>query len=211
VGCQLPNLALSGFLHLSTETDVWRVSHCSFHDIILISFSFSLLDLWTTRCTRCPAALDALNERATALKNDAKIAFVSICCDKCDGAREIIERDDECKWEELDGHYFMAHADKEYLKEYLGFRAVPYYVVVNAENKTILHKGNKLQWDEKVAPQIKGASQTVIDAALASKSVPSSKLQEEGLASPTTVSATVTTQTVDASGDQAFVVEDLDF
>lgn len=97
-------------------------------------------DFWTTRCTRCPAALDKLNALASKYGNE--VNFVSICCDKLDGAREIIERDDEKKWQSMN-HYFMSHNNKEYCKQALKFAAVPFYVVIK-DDVTIVECGNKV-------------------------------------------------------------------
>lgn len=60
----------------------------------------------------------------------ANIQFISICCDLLDGAREIIEKDDELRWQHV-SHYFMEPDDKEIAKKILGFKSVPFYVVVN--------------------------------------------------------------------------------
>lgn len=91
--------------------------------------SFPILDFWTTKCTRCPDALDKLNQMAQDPKY-SNVQFISICCDKCDGAREIIEKDTELKWQYM-LHYFMEYNDKENMKKILGFKSVPFYVILN--------------------------------------------------------------------------------
>lgn len=106
--------------------------------------TLSDIDFWTTRCTRCPAALDRLNEMA-ADPAYGNVHFVAIVCDSLDGARNIIEQDDEPRWANLQ-HYFMSQADKERAKKILGFHSVPFYVVVN-ERGVICQKGNKVDWD----------------------------------------------------------------
>ena len=40
-----------------------------------------IIDLWHTKCTRCPAALDKMN---TAAENNPDIAFISICLSQGD-------------------------------------------------------------------------------------------------------------------------------
>lgn len=71
---------------------------------------------------------------------------MSICCDKLDGAREIIEKDDELKWPNVQ-HYYMDPESKEIAKSVLGFASVPFYVMVNAQGK-ITQKGNKVDWTQ---------------------------------------------------------------
>eukprot|EP00527_Entomoneis_sp_CCMP2396_P000656 CAMPEP_0198151760 /NCGR_PEP_ID=MMETSP1443-20131203/56989_1 /TAXON_ID=186043 /ORGANISM="Entomoneis sp., Strain CCMP2396" /LENGTH=188 /DNA_ID=CAMNT_0043817543 /DNA_START=80 /DNA_END=649 /DNA_ORIENTATION=+ len=105
----------------------------------------TVIDFWTTRCTRCPQALDDLNEIASQEQNES-VRFISICCDKLDGAREIIENwenvDNEPRWNNIQ-HFFMEEADKEEAKQILGFKSVPFYVVLNEQGE-IEEMGNKV-------------------------------------------------------------------
>jgi hypothetical protein len=110
---------------------------------------FYFKDFWTTRCTRCPAALDKLQALASNSNADdryANVQFISICCDSLDGAREIIDRDDDIKWPDVQ-HYFMSVEDKETAKQVLGFAAVPFYVFVS-ETGEITQSGNKVDWEK---------------------------------------------------------------
>ena len=70
------------------------------------------------------------------------VEFVSICCDSLDGAREIIEREEEPKWSSVN-HYFMSKENKEKAKKILGFKRVPFYVVLGEEGQ-LLEKGNNV-------------------------------------------------------------------
>lgn len=107
---------------------------------------FPSTDIWTTRCTRCPAALDKLNEMASSDNDDAnsdnRIQFVSICCDKLDGAREILDRDSTPRWNNM-RHFFMDHEHKERAKQLLGFKQVPFYIVFD-DTGAMLFSGSKL-------------------------------------------------------------------
>lgn len=102
-------------------------SHNSIYVILFIP------DFWTTKCTRCPDALDKLDELASS-PQFSHISFVSICCDTLDGAREIIERENEPRWKHMK-HYFMDTCDKERAKTILGFTSVPFYVMLNEHGK----------------------------------------------------------------------------
>jgi hypothetical protein len=101
-------------------------------------------DFWTTRCTNCPSALDELNDLASDERYE-NVKFASICCDSCDGAREIIEKDDSPRWEKLE-HFFMDTEHKEEAKRVLGFGRVPFYVVLNEEGD-IVQMGSKKNID----------------------------------------------------------------
>lgn len=68
------------------------------------------------------------------------IQFVSICCDRSDKAREIINGDDNPRWKNI-SHYFMDKDDKEKVKEALGFKSVPFCVVID-EMGTIVKSGS---------------------------------------------------------------------
>jgi thiol-disulfide isomerase/thioredoxin len=97
--------------------------------------TLDLVDFWTTKCTNCPDALDKLNDLA-ADERYKSVKFASICCDSCDGAREIIEKNDSPRWDKV-SHFFMDHEHKEEAKQILGFRQVPFYVVLNEEGEIV--------------------------------------------------------------------------
>jgi len=111
----------------------------------------TVIDFWTTRCTQCPEALDKLDDMAQDPKYK-DVQFISICCDKLDGARDIIERDDDLRWQNVN-HYFMDKEDKETAKKLLGFKQVPFYVVMD-ENGSITQSGNGRQVDFEEVPGV---------------------------------------------------------
>lgn len=154
----------------------------------LTHYSFFLTaDIWTTRCTRCPAALDKLNEMAaTSTPDDDNIQFVSICCDKLDGAREILERDDTPRWNSM-RHFFMDHEHKERAKKLLGFKQVPFYIVFDATGGMVFTGGKLPDLDE-----------------LLNK-------KKEALPSSPPPTAKTTSQVGSSSPNDVFVVDDLDF
>jgi hypothetical protein len=80
------------------------------------------------------------------------VQFISICCDKLDGARHIIEKEDDPRWQNID-HYFMSQADKETAKKVLGFKQVPFYVVLD-EQGNIQQSGGGKQVDFDDVPGI---------------------------------------------------------
>eukprot|EP00428_Durinskia_dybowskii_P043271 CAMPEP_0170269150 /NCGR_PEP_ID=MMETSP0116_2-20130129/34509_1 /TAXON_ID=400756 /ORGANISM="Durinskia baltica, Strain CSIRO CS-38" /LENGTH=215 /DNA_ID=CAMNT_0010520321 /DNA_START=87 /DNA_END=734 /DNA_ORIENTATION=+ len=111
----------------------------------------TIIDFWTTKCTRCPDALDKLDQMASDPKYE-NVQFISICCDQLDGARQIIEKDDDLRWQNVD-HYFMSESDKEQAKKELGFKSVPFYVVLDEQGQ-ITQKGNHNAIDFEEVPGV---------------------------------------------------------
>jgi hypothetical protein len=87
----------------------------------------------------------AHDRRCSTWQYDTGFQFVAICCDSCDGAREILEQNDELRWPDI-RQYYMALPDKEYLKKIFGFSRVPFYMVVSSLG-TVLYHGNKIDWE----------------------------------------------------------------
>lgn len=48
-------------------------------------------DFWTTRCERCPAMLDTLEQLAGEMGENGGVVFASVNCDDADFAQELIE------------------------------------------------------------------------------------------------------------------------
>jgi hypothetical protein len=145
--------------------------------------------------------LDRLNERAKEVSDQEDVQFLSIVCDKLDGAREIIERDDELRWNNLD-HYFMEHKDKEQAKKVLGFKSVPFYVVLDTQGE-IVQLGNKINWDA-----IPGCAPKVVENkenAILPDNLTHIKAAHEKVFSP------IKSVDVTAETERSFVLDDLDF
>jgi thiol-disulfide isomerase/thioredoxin len=122
--------------------------------LIVLTFDIFIhinIDFWTTKCTRCPDALDKLNDMAKDPKY-SNVRFVSICCDQLDGAREIIEAPSTPRWNNV-SHYYMNQENKEKAKKALGFKSVPYYVILN-EDGQMTQKGSSKQVDFDEIPGI---------------------------------------------------------
>ena len=90
-----------------------------------------VIDFWTTKCTRCPAALEKLNDEACLAEN-ADIVFVSCALsqgkDNYAMAADLVC--DNGSFSELT-HCFMDMETKETAKATFGFASVPFYVVVD--------------------------------------------------------------------------------
>ena len=81
------------------------------------------------------------------------VRFTSVVLDTCDGARNIIETpDDRPRWGTV-GHYHLDDEYRDEAKEALGFRQVPFYVVLN-EDGDIVQKGGKRDIDFEAVPGV---------------------------------------------------------
>jgi hypothetical protein len=124
---------------------------------------------------------------------------MSVCCDLLDGAREIIERPSTPRWNAL-RHFYMPPAAKEQAKGWLGFRQVPYYVVLSARGE-LLHSGSKIDWD--LVPGLR-RKETV--------ETPKKEEPSDLFNSLHSVAPTIQDTAVDgASPNHVFMINDLDF
>ena len=109
----------------------------------IIFIRLCVIDFWTTKCTNCPDALDKLNNLAKD-ERYKNVKFASICCgtgSSSDESRNIIEKEDSPRWDKV-SHFFMDLESKEEAKKILGFKQVPFYVVLNDEGE-IVQMGSK--------------------------------------------------------------------
>jgi hypothetical protein len=138
------------------QPDEFNDCWCAFFIRYLIACHHSLVgkkDFWTVQCTRCPAALDKLNALASSMESSGDptttscssvVQFITVCCGKeLDAARETLDGprgDDGRRWNHL-AHYFMDYDTKETAKQLLGFRQVPFYVVVDERGEIVYADG----------------------------------------------------------------------
>jgi thiol-disulfide isomerase/thioredoxin len=95
-----------------------------------------VLDFWHTKCVKCPAALEKLNDEAEE-KED--ILFVACALSQGQGNIEAVEELTQ-DWLHLT-HTFMEMDAKEEAKGAFGFTSVPFFVVI-AQDGTILGTGD---------------------------------------------------------------------
>ena len=123
----LPDLAVSTLVNEEDTPEI--LSLCKLRDDKAM-----VIDFWTTKCTRCPAALEKLNSEA-GLAENADIVFVSCALSQGDG-NYAVAADLVCEgsFDEMT-HCFMEEAVKEAAKATFGFTSVPFYVVVDQVTK----------------------------------------------------------------------------
>mmetsp|Transcript_26423 Transcript_26423/g.52736 ORF Transcript_26423/g.52736 Transcript_26423/m.52736 type:complete len:159 (+) Transcript_26423:175-651(+) len=127
-------------------TDLNTAESVTFDDVVR-SGKF-IIDLWTTKCVRCPAALDKLNSMACTTHSE--YTFCSIVLDALDPARDIIHEPKDPRWQNI-RHFHTTVDNKEQMKAFYGFNQVPFYLVVVDGNVT--HKGNKVDLQELLVKQ----------------------------------------------------------
>lgn len=102
-----------------------------------------VIDFWTTKCVRCPAALGKLNEEAGEADKD-KFMYIACALSQGEGNQDDVQ-DFISDWDNLT-HVFVDLKDKEAVKSTFGFSAVPFYVVFD-QNGTIVGKGEPKAFD----------------------------------------------------------------
>jgi hypothetical protein len=126
----------------------------------------------------------------------ANVQFVSICVDQLDGARNIIEKDDDLRWQNV-AHFFMSQSDKEEAKKLLGFKSVPFYVVLN-ESGDITQLGNEKTVDFESVPGVV-------------RNDDSFSFEEENYSENLPAQQSMGGKAPQGQVDRVFVMDDLDF
>ena len=98
-----------------------------------------VLDFWHTRCVKCPAAMAMLDAHAKAHPEIVFAACALSLGSDTEGTQEQVLELLQDQYEELK-HLYMTFDEKEAAKKQLGFSAVPFCVVFNAEG-AIVYKG----------------------------------------------------------------------
>jgi thiol-disulfide isomerase/thioredoxin len=143
----------------------------------------ALVDFWTTKCVRCPMAIQKLEMAAANPKYADTVKFFTICCDVADVAKEIVEEEE---WENMT-HTFMALDKKEECKEYFGFKSVPHYVLINKAGVVVHNVSTKFELstldelvaadDSVAATPTKAAAASAVSPAAESPSSPLAPLE----------------------------------
>lgn len=93
-----------------------------------------VLDFWTTKCVKCPAALEKLNDEAGE-DDSGEILYVSCALSQGDGNMEMVT-DLVDDWQNMT-HVFMDIENKDIAKAAFKFTQVPFYVVVSATGDVV--------------------------------------------------------------------------
>lgn len=88
-----------------------------------------VIDFWTTKCVRCPAALSRLNEEAP---NHDGAAFFSCVLDNKEIAVDVVDGE----WENLT-HLYVDSETKDNLKLQFQFSQVPFCIIADKNLKVL--------------------------------------------------------------------------
>lgn len=93
----------------------------------LLESKDSVIDLWHTKCIRCPAALDRLDEEAM---QHPEVQFIA--CALSLGVEGEVEKVQQmtARWPHL-RHLFLSEDSKEMMKERFAFSSVPFAFAVS--------------------------------------------------------------------------------
>ena len=128
--------AMSSFI--GTNLPAWTVTDLSDSSSISLTSiaigKFLIIDFWTSKCTKCPAALDKLDNEAVKYASNA--VFISCALSQGSGNKEIVVDLIEGCWENM-RHMFMDMEEKESAKALFGFTQVPFCVVVSPSGTVV--------------------------------------------------------------------------
>lgn len=106
-------------------------------------------DWWTTKCKRCPEALESFNEDASNTNPD--VLKIAICCGHenqgIDEVRNILHDPEDPRWSNLD-HYFIDFSAKEEAKCYFGFEQVPFFQIIDDSGSVVQSDNNPKSFKE---------------------------------------------------------------
>eukprot|EP01038_Epipyxis_sp_PR26KG_P007111 gene7111-9704_t len=102
-----------------------------------------VIDFWHTKCVRCPAALEKMNQNAASLENGDTM-FIACALSQGEGNEEDV-KDLSADWDGLI-HLFMDLTGKEQAKTSFGFNSVPFCVVFD-QNGLIVASGDPKSFD----------------------------------------------------------------
>ena len=86
-----------------------------------------VIDLWHTKCIKCPAALERFNIEAANFSNTNAL-FIACALSLGEGNKEDVADIGPDSWNNLH-HVFVEIAHKDTVKAAFGYSAVPYYVL----------------------------------------------------------------------------------
>ena len=95
--------------------------------------NYLVIDFWHTKCTKCPLALEKLNDMT---KDYPNVNFASCALSLVEDDIDIISDLVEDSWDNLKKLYLTIN-DKEKAKEIFGFKAVPYCLIFSPSGELV--------------------------------------------------------------------------
>ena len=103
-----------------------------------------VIDLWHTKCTKCPAGLEKFNTEATKFSS-AEVMFIACALSLGEGNKEDVADIGPDSWGNLH-HIFVETRNKDTLKTAFGYSAVPFYVLFD-KTGAIIKSGDSKAFD----------------------------------------------------------------
>ena len=92
-----------------------------------------VIDFWHTKCTKCPSALEKLDN---ICKNFKDVNFASCALSLEEGDLDVVKDVAEDNWDNLMKLYLTIDG-KEKAKQHFGFSSVPFCVIISPEGNLI--------------------------------------------------------------------------
>lgn len=103
-----------------------------------------VIDLWHTKCTKCPAGLEKFNTESTKFSS-ADVMFIACALSLGEGNKDDVADIGPDSWSNLH-HIFVETENKDTLKAALGYSAVPFYVLFD-KTGAIIKSGDSKAFD----------------------------------------------------------------
>ena len=103
-----------------------------------------VIDLWHTKCTKCPAGLEKFNTQATKFSS-TEVMFIACALSLGEGNKEDVADIGPDSWGNLH-HIFVETENKDTLKAAFGYSAVPFYVMFD-KTGAIIKSGDSKAFD----------------------------------------------------------------
>jgi hypothetical protein len=100
-----------------------------------------VIDLWHTKCTKCPAGLEKFNTQATKFSS-TEVMFIACALSLGEGNKEDVADIGPDSWGNLH-HIFVETENKDTLKAAFGYSAVPFYVMFDKTGAIIKSEDSK--------------------------------------------------------------------
>lgn len=103
-----------------------------------------VIDLWHTKCTKCPAGLEKFNTQATKFSS-TEVMFIACALSLGEGNKEDVADIGPDSWGNLH-HIFVETENKDTLKAAFGYSTVPFYVMFD-KTGAIIKSGDSKAFD----------------------------------------------------------------
>lgn len=101
-----------------------------------------VIDLWHTKCVKCPSALEKFNKESQKFTSDDNVMFIAGALSLGEGNLDEVSELGPESWENLT-HLFIETENKDEAKATFGYSSVPYYIVFDKNGRIIKYGDSK--------------------------------------------------------------------